>query len=316
MTVRKVAAVQMASRLGDLDYNLAHIRELALEAIHQGAEVIALPEFFTTSIALDDRVYAAVLPPQNPALDLLIELAADHKVLIGGSYLEKRGGDVYNSYKLVGPEGLIGHHDKDQPTMIENAFYVGGETDGIHQTAFGRVGTAVCWETIRSRTVERLAGKTDFLMTGSHWWRAAENWTALEFLGKRVDAESRAKQFEAPGMLSRCLKVANIHASHCGDLSGDFAFLPTRSLTVPVKTSLIGEAQIIDREGRMLARRKECEGAGVILASVDLRPQKEDAAIPDSFWIPDLGMTIRLAWWQQNWVGRQLYKKAKKDQKF
>ncbi|GAA6151229.1 carbon-nitrogen hydrolase family protein [Pseudoteredinibacter isoporae] len=316
MTIKKVAAIQMESRIGNLDYNLSHVRELALEAIEQGAEIIALPEFFTTSIALDDRVYAAVLPPENPALDLLMELAADHNVLIGGSYLEKRGAEVYNSYKLVGPEGLIGHHDKDQPTMIENAFYIGGDTTGIHQTRFGRVGTAVCWETIRSRTVARLANNIDFLMTGSHWWTSAQNWTALSSIGESVDAESRATLFDAPGKLSRYLKVANIHASHCGKLHGGFPLLPMQSLAIPMETTLIGEAQIIDRNGQIVARRRESEGAGIVSATLDLRPREEEPIIPDGFWISKPGLFINLSWWQQNWVGKRIYKQAKKEGKF
>ena len=76
--MKKVAAIQMAARIGNVGYNLDHIRELTMEAIQQAAEIIALPEFFTTSIILDERVYSAVLPPENAALDLLLELAADH----------------------------------------------------------------------------------------------------------------------------------------------------------------------------------------------------------------------------------------------
>ena len=146
-----VAALQIEARTADVAYNLDHVRELAMEAVGKGAKVIAVPEFFTTSIVLDDRIWSCALPPENPALDMLKEIASDNEVLIGGSYLEKRGGDIFNCYSLVRPDGTVTRHDKDLPTMIENAFYIGGNTDGVHDTSLGRVGTAVCWELISVR---------------------------------------------------------------------------------------------------------------------------------------------------------------------
>ncbi len=68
-------------------------------------------------------------------------------------------------------------------------------------------------------------------------------------LGQQVDTESRALLRAAPGELARCLHVANIHASHCGSLTGGFAVLPYRSTVIPMETSLIGEAQIVDNNG-------------------------------------------------------------------
>src|SRR5690554_4706547 len=91
MTKTRVAALQMQGRLGDLNYNLDHIRELLDEAVHQKARVVAVPEFFTTPIVENPRLWAASLPTENPALDLLREYATDHNMLVGGSYLERRG---------------------------------------------------------------------------------------------------------------------------------------------------------------------------------------------------------------------------------
>ena len=51
----KVAALQIAARCGDLAYNLNHVRELAEHAARQGAKIIAVPEFFTTTIVLDEK---------------------------------------------------------------------------------------------------------------------------------------------------------------------------------------------------------------------------------------------------------------------
>ncbi|KZZ80327.1 hypothetical protein A3766_09070, partial [Oleiphilus sp. HI0132] len=269
-SVRRVAAVQMQGRKGDISYNLGHIKELVNDAISNGAEVISLPEFFTTTIVLCDSVKGCSLPESNnAALDLLIDIATSNDVLIGGSYLEKRGEDVYNTYVLVQPDGTVSKHDKDLPTMIENAFYIGGQSDGHHATSFGRVGTAMCWETIRTQTVHRLKDRIDFLMTGSHWWTAASNWNMGSFRDKS-DKANREIMYATPGRLAQLLGVPNIHAAHCGEIVGQYPMLAGGKGRLPFVSSLIGETQITDGKGNILKRLAAEEGPGVIVADVDL----------------------------------------------
>ena len=38
------------------------------------------------------------------------------------------------------------------------------------------VGAAVCWELMRTQTVQRLRGRIDLALTGSGWWSFSENW--------------------------------------------------------------------------------------------------------------------------------------------
>lgn len=313
----KVAALQMDARCGDLRYNLNHVGELAESAAKQGAKIIAVPEFFTTSIVLDekDRVRTCVLPPNNPALDLLKEIADKYKVIIGGSYLEKRDGDVFNCYTLVRPNGKVTRHDKDLPTMIENAFYKGGITDGIHQTSSGRIGTAVCWEQIRTQTVKRLKGKIDFLMTGTHWWGIPTNWSLLTSLLKSTAVSNLAIFHATPSTLSKLLGTANIHASHCGSLTGKNRILPWGVLDIPYKTELLGETQIVDNEGNIVAHMTKEDGSGVLLAEIDLKPKPPSMKLPNRFWIPKLPPMIKLTWSHQNAVSKPIYNWAKKSGK-
>ncbi len=304
----RVAALQMAGRVADLDYNLAHVRELLTEAVHQGAKVISVPEFFTTPIVQDRRLWHCALPPENRALDLLREFAQDHQALIGGSYLEQRGDNIYNCYTLVRPDGTVSRHDKDLPTMIENAYYVGGQTDGFHDTPLGSVGTAVCWETIRTQTVRRLAGRIDFLMTGSHWWSTPYNWKLGRRFFTEMDRMNRDYMKAAPGTLARLLGVANLHAGHCGPLKGTIPMLPRNWLDLPFHTQLMGETQIIDRQGQLVARLSPEDGPGVITADIDLTPGTPSLECPERFWIPDLALRFRFFWWQQNLCGKSLYR--------
>ncbi len=311
----RVAAVQMRGRVADIAYNLDHIRELLDEAVRYQPDVIALPEFFTTPIVEDQRLWQCALPANNPALDLLREYAIDHKALIGGSYLEKRGDAVFNCYTLVRPNGEVSRHDKDFPTMIENAYYQGGSDDGRHDTDLGRVGTAVCWETIRTQTVKRLSGKIDFLMTGTHWWSTPDNWVIGRGFMRQMDQLNRHYIHEAPSTLSRLLGCANIHAAHCGKLSGRIPVLPKGLLSAPFNSYLTGETQLIDNQGNCIARLSAEDGTGVLHADLDLTPTTPSLDCPERFWIPPLAARFRFFWWQQNLCGKSLYRQAQRQGK-
>lgn len=166
----KAAAIQMQSHVGDVNYNLALTEKMVREAASQGARLIALPEFFTSAITPDDRPYAAVLGASNHAVGLLQKLSRELDIWVGGSLLQEERGEIYNRYTFVEPNQSLHTHDKDLPTMWENAFYVGGRDDGVFQSDLGMVGAAVCWELIREQTIRRMHGRVQLVMTGTHWW--------------------------------------------------------------------------------------------------------------------------------------------------
>lgn len=88
-TVR-VAAVQIAGRVGDLADNLQQAEALATEALARGAKVVVLPEFFTTPCYVHQRVHEAIVGLDNPAKDMLVRLARQHGAFVGGSMLMRR----------------------------------------------------------------------------------------------------------------------------------------------------------------------------------------------------------------------------------
>jgi len=310
-TKTRVAAVQMEARVADVPYNIDHAARLIDDAIAQDAKIIAIPEFFTTRIVYDERLFECSLPPENPALDMLVAKATRSKVHIGGSYLEMRDGDVYNTYVLVEPDGKVHRHDKDLPTMVENAFYVGGCDDGLMDTSLGKVGAAVCWEMVRTQTVRRLVGKVDLLMTGSHWW-SEPGWPVLgSAFAEKFHAGNGRLMHRTPGFLAGYIGAPLLHAGHCGILEGGFLTVPGTRLTVATKTQLMGETQIIDARGTILKSRHYSEGPGLIVDDIALGAQAPRQTAPDGFWIPNLDKVSKLLWVHQNACGKAAYKWAK-----
>ena len=102
--------------------------------------------------------------------ELLRKLAREGNAFIGGSFLAWRDGNAYNSFILALPNGKTLRHDKDYPSYWEACYYVGGSDDGVLSTPDGKVGVALCYEFVRSRTAARLKGKVDMVVGGSCWW--------------------------------------------------------------------------------------------------------------------------------------------------
>lgn len=307
----KAAAIQMQTRVGDVSYNLEQAETMVREAARHGARVIALPEFFTSAVTPDERPYAAVLGAHNQAIDLLQRLARELDIWVGGSLLQKDQGEIYNRYVLAEPNRRLHKHDKDLPTMWENAFYLGGHDDGVFSTELGVIGAAVCWELIREQTLRRMQGKVQLAMTGTHWWTVPSNWPGFGPQSRVLGGLARLNEQlseGAPSTFARRLGVPVLQASHCGEFSGRFHLVAGLPMSLPYSTHFVGATQITDAKGNILVSRRTEQGPGIVHAAVDISsPPAPSVHQPERFWIPRLPWLMQRYWDQQNWATKPLY---------
>jgi predicted amidohydrolase len=290
--------------LADVCANLGACEALAKEAAAAGAEAIALPEFFTTGAAFLPELAEAALPPDGAAAEMLLGVAAEEEVLIGGSFLcRDADGEVRNAFLLAGPDGLLGRHDKDLPTMWENALYVGGDDEGVIEAGELTVGAAVCWELMRSATARRLRGRVDLVIGGSNWW-SVPRWPPAAYT-RRAEAANAATAAGAPAAFSRYVGAPVLHAAISGRFSCPMPELPL----LRYRGHFEGGAQIVDAHGRVLARRRREEGSGVVVADVDPRRVAPAEPVPERFWLHRRGAIPALAWNTQRVLGRRWYAK-------
>ena len=297
----RVAAVQMRAEVGAVALNLACAESLAREAFRRGARWVILPEFFPSAVAFTPAMLAAWQPLEGPALELMRRLAHKHDGVVGGSFIAQSGPDCRNSFLLVFPDGRYVRHDKDQPTMWESCYYVGGTDDGVLDTPAGPVGSAMCWELVRTQTARRLLGRVDMVVGGSCWWD----------LRLPVDPEYvRDQQMllgllrNVPSHLARMLGVPVVHASHAGEFEG----LTPGNESVPYASRYLGETQVTDGRGNVLARMAYEDGEGVITA--EITPGRVAGAtepVPQGFWTGELPPMALKAWERLNRLGRQYY---------
>jgi predicted amidohydrolase len=305
-----VAAVQIAAKVGDLAANVAHAETLATEALERGARVVALPEFFTTPCFVHPRVREAIVPRDNAARDMLSRLARRYHAYVGGSMLTRRDGEVYNTHCLAGPDGEVQTHDKDLPTMWENAYYIGGSDDGVVETELGTAGLAVCWELIRWQTVDRFAGRVQYAITGNQWWSLPENWPGMRSVFAALGQFNRYLSENAPVELARILRVPVLHASHSGRFEGRFLLAPGANAAVRYASEFVGRTQIVDAAGCLVAARDSRDGPGVVMGEIVIGDTAGPAQPVRRFWIPHLPLLHRLYWHHQKVCGRSYYRRA------
>lgn len=294
----------MVPVIADVAANLEAAAGLMDAAATAGAEWIILPEFFTSGAGFRDDLAEVALAPDGAATRLLQEKAVQHGATVGGSFLCRDGdGEVRNAFLLVGPDGsVLGRHDKDLPTMWENALYVGGTDDGVIAAGEVSVGAAVCWEYMRSQTARRLRGRVDLVVGGSFWWSVPE--LPPRRLMRAMEASNR-RTFEAVvPHFARLVGAPVVHASNDGPLTCRTPWMP-----MTYHGFLKGGAVIVDARGQVLARREVGEGAGFAIAEVRPGRAEPTEEIPSAFWLHARDPISRYAWHYQRLHGRRWYRR-------
>lgn len=301
-TTIRVAAIQMQADFAEVDSNLARAERLVREAFQQGAEWVILPEFFTTAIGVHSRMLEAARPLDGRPIQLLTSLAEKYKGVVGGSFIAIREGNAYNTFVLAFPDGRTFFHDKDYPTFWEAFYYIGGEDDGVMETPAGTIGSALCWEFIRTATAERLRSRVNMVVGGSCWWTVPDDATSSDADTSRQAGLELLQ--ETPVRFARMLGVPVVHASHAGSFQG--FVMPDQK--VHCNSHFLGETVIVDGHGQILARMAYEDGEGIVCADVNLgEVAGPHEPIPDRFWIPELSERTLTRWEEALVQGRRYY---------
>jgi nitrilase len=175
----RLAAVQMIST-PRVDENLRVAACLIADAVEQGAQLLALPEYFPIMGLSDNdkfkvREVDATQGDGGPIQTFLAETARQHGIwLIGGSIplLASDPGKVLNSSLVYNPLGervarydkihLFGFQKGDEH-YNESATIEAGQHPVAFDTPFGRVGLSICYD-IRFPELYRALGVTDLLV--------------------------------------------------------------------------------------------------------------------------------------------------------
>ena len=136
----------------NLDAALTHIREAA----RQGANVICLPELFRAQYFCqreDTGLFDLAEAIPGPSTAAIGEVARETRTVVIASLFERRAAGLYhNTAVTFHTDGSIASiyrkmHIPDDPLYYEKYYFTPGDR-GFQavDTAFGRLGTLVCWD--------------------------------------------------------------------------------------------------------------------------------------------------------------------------
>lgn len=212
----RVAAIQMISTTR-VEENLRTAGTLIAEAVAQGAQLVALPEYFPIMGRRDaDKIAVREVDGNGPIQNFLAETACKHGVwVVGGSLPLVASVDdkVLNTCLVFNPQGAqVARYDKihlfgfqkGEERYNESATIEPGRQPVTFETPFGRVGLSICYD-LRFPELFRALGEIDLLVlpaaftevTGrAHWEillraRAIENQCYVLAIGQGGVHENR-----------------------------------------------------------------------------------------------------------------------------
>jgi predicted amidohydrolase len=303
-TTVRIAAIQPALEVGEVERNLRRCEDLVRDAHRQHSpQVIVLPEAFTSPNMYDPKMRSVAVPVDGAPYEMLRRLARELDCTIGGGYLAKRGTTTRNTYVLADPDGTTNLHDKDEPSVWENAYYTGGTDPGVFTHPLGTIGLACGWETARSRTAQRMVGAQVNLVLGGCCWPAYPTWVFPRGWFNRDMEYYRAWAADTTRNLARAVGAPTALSWHVGNAKGGTPAMPG----VPWNTIMTGETQIAERDGSVLARMTYADGEGSIAADVVLADPKPLDAIPSGLWLRPQTFTIHAVWHYMKQHGKARY---------
>jgi predicted amidohydrolase len=168
-TVRVAACQYPIDAVTSLSAWQVKIERLIGDAASRGARLVVIPEYASMELtsALDDddqgslgRELAALQALLPAYIETYDELATRHQLLIlAGSFPERVGDGYHNRARLHGPGGDSAIIDKLQMTRFEREQWgiSAGSGQRIIETAIGKLGVAICYDSEFPLLVRRLA---------------------------------------------------------------------------------------------------------------------------------------------------------------
>ena len=143
-----VSLGQMRIRLGDPEANFEQMSAWTREAAKQGSTLVLFPELWFSGYDLEHcQSYAARLG--EGIFARLSKLARDCHIAIGGSVLESKGGNVYNTFHLFDSSGQCSAVYRKIHLfgpMQEDKWLAPGDQLELAQTPWGLAGLSICYD--------------------------------------------------------------------------------------------------------------------------------------------------------------------------
>ncbi len=147
MTKISISLAQMHIELAQPDANLEQAIGFVKQASANRSDLILFPELWSSGYDLKNA--EKYIPVNAAILEVLSGLAVSEKIAIGGSVLEKVAGQYYNTFYLIGKDGLVlAKYSKIHlfRLMNEDRWLQAGSQPQAANFSWGLAGMAVCYD--------------------------------------------------------------------------------------------------------------------------------------------------------------------------
>jgi predicted amidohydrolase len=318
----RIASVQMRSAYGKVSANLAKAENLIKGAVQAGAKLVVLPELFNTGYGYTSANYKLTETRNGRTYRWLTGLAAELDIHLAGSFLLRKGDDIFNTLLLTAPNGDTWEYDKTHPWGWERAYFCPGKGPLIAETSLGKIGMLVCYDVAYPDLFAAYAGQVQLLLVSScppkvnrmtiHFQDGSDVEMADMGPVAKLIQESGDHLFDADlREQAAWLGVPMVNAMPYGDFESS---VPRAKLSLGVSAAgnprlwkLIGEAdqavisaeynqhtQITDASGNILAGPPEGDGFAIVEVEIPPEPpsphhpQPKMRLHPASRWMSSL----------------------------
>ncbi len=305
----RIAAVQPALVVGDVEGNLRRVEDLIRDAARtHRPDLIVVPEGFSSPNVYHPVMRTVPRPIDGAPFSLLRELSRELGCIVAGGALSMRGDDVFGTYMALEPDGRAHFHDKDIPSGTEYYFNRGGDDDGVTSFASwnnARIGLASGLEWGRTGTARRLrAAEVDLVVGGQCWPWTATNWRGpIGRWSQREFERSIGLCAEIPATMARSVGAPTVMASHVGPVSMHTPYAPG----ITWESTMVGETRICSADGSTLASLSLEDGEGHVGAVVEIGHRDPVEPLPDDYWTFPMAPVMTAAFYGLNAVGLASY---------
>lgn len=143
------------SPVEDIEINLRSAESSILDACRSGADIICLPELFSTPyfpqyVGLDISRYCVRIP--GPDTERFTQIAQKHEVVLILPFCEKaHDGTVYNSAVVIDTDGSIlpiyhKIHIPQDPCFYEKGYFYPGDSYKVYKTWYADIAVLICYD--------------------------------------------------------------------------------------------------------------------------------------------------------------------------
>lgn len=173
-----VKCVQTSLKWQDKEANIKHLEAL-LHSNQEAADLIVLPEMFTTGFSMDAERLAE--PMDGPTVRWMYDQCHLYNAAICGSVIIREDGRYFNRFLWVDPDGRLYQYDKRHlfSLLDEQSHYTPGTEHALIEFKGWKIQPFVCYD-LRFPVWCRNTMGADLQLFVANWpERRSEHWKAL-----------------------------------------------------------------------------------------------------------------------------------------